>query len=703
MKIVAVLALLLAALQPLRAQSFTWQDISGVPGFFTLQKGNGDTLLGAIQGFPNENARIYRSADGGRTWQQLSLTNGVLVELVARGPWTVAARFVNISSPFGTTYQIYLSTNNGATWTRVLQSAFQASVASMMISDSGAFYGVVLTGSTKGMIAKWRGSSVWSPFGTPAFPSRFNSTVGAMIGSRTFLVGTDAYGIAITSDSGATWIQALGTRQITAINVDVPGSYYVGASPTNTVTGGVFFSADEGATWRYLGLSDRIITSIAVDGSGRLLASTDAGIFAYTGHLLDWTLTSPFPEFIDRVLIPGPESIIATSAGRGIYRSENNGATWEQNGLRGQDISAILAGEGSVLYLGTYGSRAFVSNDDGASWGQVASNALCDYVFSFARSGSDAYACTDCGLFRSTDTGATWTNLSASAISGGIFSAAITSVGDIYAAANFGVYRSTDQGTTWLPTGLASYPVVGLASGPAGDLLAATTAQGVFRSLDGGVTWTDVGLGRNDVQTVAINWEGHYFVAVNSGVYESTDQGGSWVLRALPDGLVYSIAFGGEYGVAGTSAGVYVSYDRGTTWQSRNTGLLQTTVLSVGVSSGGNLLAGTYHGGIYRTSEIITAAGNEGPLVPSRTQLLQNYPNPFNPTTAIRYQIAAAGEVSLKIYDLLGREVATLAAGSRQPGEYEVTWDAAALPSGVYFSAFRSGSVQQVRKLLLMK
>ena len=90
-------------------------------------------------------------------------------------------------------------------------------------------------------------------------------------------------------------------------------------------------------------------------------------------------------------------------------------------------------------------------------------------------------------------------------------------------------------------------------------------------------------------------------------------------------------------------------------------------------------------------------------VVPSEVQLGQNYPNPFNPTTAISYQLSAVSNVSLKIFDILGREVAVLVDEVRSAGTHTVTWDATKVPSGMYFYTLQSGEHSETKKLLLMR
>lgn len=89
--------------------------------------------------------------------------------------------------------------------------------------------------------------------------------------------------------------------------------------------------------------------------------------------------------------------------------------------------------------------------------------------------------------------------------------------------------------------------------------------------------------------------------------------------------------------------------------------------------------------------------------IPGVFALEQNYPNPFNPSTTIKFSIPQASEVTLKVYDQLGREVATLLNESKPTGSYEVTWNAGNLASGVYYYRMTAGSFNDVKKLLLLK
>lgn len=107
--------------------------------------------------------------------------------------------------------------------------------------------------------------------------------------------------------------------------------------------------------------------------------------------------------------------------------------------------------------------------------------------------------------------------------------------------------------------------------------------------------------------------------------------------------------------------------------------------------------------GIRLNDQTITGIQNTSTEVPQRYELSQNYPNPFNPSTSIKFSIPKSGLVSLIVYDILGKEVATLVNKDLNSGSYEYTFDAAGFTSGVYFYRLEAGDFSEVKKMLLIK
>ena len=154
---------------------------------------------------------------------------------------------------------------------------------------------------------------------------------------------------------------------------------------------------------------------------------------------------------------------------------------------------------------------------------------------------------------------------------------------------------------------------------------------------------------------------------------------------------------------AGTNGGVFLSTNNGTSWTEANNGLTNTPVALV--ISGSNLFAGTDSNRVWRRplSEMITGVENEGSEVPSQFILEQNYPNPFNPSTTISISLPSSEFVTLKVYDVLGNEVATLVNEEKPAGSYEVEFVANGLSSGIYFYKITAGSFIETKKLILLR
>jgi hypothetical protein len=98
-----------------------------------------------------------------------------------------------------------------------------------------------------------------------------------------------------------------------------------------------------------------------------------------------------------------------------------------------------------------------------------------------------------------------------------------------------------------------------------------------------------------------------------------------------------------------------------------------------------------------------TSVGEPGHVLPATVALMQNYPNPFNPVTAIQFALPAADDVRLSVFDILGHEVARLVDQHKEPGVHTVEFDAAHLPSGVYYYRLSTTTHTETRKLVLLR
>ncbi|MFH1195760.1 MAG: T9SS type A sorting domain-containing protein [bacterium] len=107
--------------------------------------------------------------------------------------------------------------------------------------------------------------------------------------------------------------------------------------------------------------------------------------------------------------------------------------------------------------------------------------------------------------------------------------------------------------------------------------------------------------------------------------------------------------------------------------------------------------------GIPTNVPMFPSSVEDNEVKPDQFQLMQNYPNPFNPTTIIKYQVMSSEKVNIKVYDMLGREVAILVDEVKEAGTYQVEFNANELSSGVYFYQMRAGSFYDIKKCLVLK
>jgi len=138
-------------------------------------------------------------------------------------------------------------------------------------------------------------------------------------------------------------------------------------------------------------------------------------------------------------------------------------------------------------------------------------------------------------------------------------------------------------------------------------------------------------------------------------------------------------------------------------WYAKGIGLVRYAYeAQIHASSYGGIVAGILNGIVYGDSALVKVENelNEKPLGFS---LFPNYPNPFNPVTTIQYDIPSRENVSLVIYNVLGRQVAILVDEQKPAGSYHVEFDAHSLPSGVYFYRLQAGSFAETKKLILLK
>jgi photosystem II stability/assembly factor-like uncharacterized protein len=322
------------------------------------------------------------------------------------------------------------------------------------------------------------------------------------------------------------------------------------------------------------------------------------------------------------------------------------------------------------------------------------------------------FAGTNIGVARSVDNGDSW---EADLPGRAVFAFAINNAGHIFAGTiGRGVYRSTDQGETWseVNNGLTNTLVLVLIINSEQHLFAGTYLGGVFRSTDNGDSWSlsNTGLPPSRVFALAVNAADHIFAGTDSGVFRSANNGNSWeelnIGLNAPSVPALAINAAGHVfaAVAGSAGGgVFRSLDNGDHWEPVNAGLPQVAVFTLGFDRQGRILAGTDGDGVFRSIGTTTSVDEDGGDIPLSFALAQNYPNPFNPSTTITFDLAKPSPVKLKVFDVIGREVAVLADQVFQAGTHTIVFTPNGLADGVYFYRIEAGEFAQTKKLTLLK
>jgi len=226
------------------------------------------------------------------------------------------------------------------------------------------------------------------------------------------------------------------------------------------------------------------------------------------------------------------------------------------------------------------------------------------------------------------------------------------------------------------------------------------------------VTGFSVGAGTdNDYTTVKYNSNGiQQWVSNYNGPANLSDVGMFITLDAYNNPYIIGQSFNGNYEMAS------IKYDSNglQKWAYRYNYDNSTNITPAGIlvdKSGNIIIAQTIYASDrsvwnirkYIQPGFIPVGVKEEIIKPSKFVLYQNYPNPFNPLTTIRYAIPQTSFVSLKMYDILGRQVATLVDEEKPAGTYEVNFDAKNLSSGVYFYRIKAGEFVQTKKLIVLK
>jgi photosystem II stability/assembly factor-like uncharacterized protein len=227
---------------------------------------------------------------------------------------------------------------------------------------------------------------------------------------------------------------------------------------------------------------------------------------------------------------------------------------------------------------------------------------------------------------------------------------------------------------------------------------------GVARTINGGETWTSCNVDLNSHSVYFINENAGWVVGSPLDAFKTTNGGTTWNPMMIESCLwLNDVFFIDQNHGWSVGDGVFKSANGGTSWEKVHSGTGFSAVCFIDTCTG--WVVGE-NGSILKTTTNGVSGVNENLHIednPSTLLLMQNFPNPFNPVTMIEYSIPQRGLVTIKVYDILGKELSTLVHEEKLPGVYHTEFSGSKLSGGVYFYQLQSGNTVINNKMILMK
>lgn len=675
---------------------------------------------------------IFRSSNAGNTWASYTNTTD------------------NFKSVYSLGNDVWIGASNG----NVYKTAKTNSpLVSFNLGVSTTINSVYFVNSNLGFVCCANGSiyktlnggANWQPSGS-GFTSNSLNAICFLDENKGVAVGNQGF-IYTTIDGGTGWDLVVGVTSNNLLDVKYFADGIIAVGEYGTI-----ITRNTSGTWNtVLSRTDSDIRAItgtsfnnaAVCGGGGFIRNNRNG----SSNFFNFEINPMLANLTDIFYYDNNTGFAVSSLNNVIIRTTNGGTSWDLPAGSSVALSWVIksptgSGIGNNLclhpkdrnsYFVVYGNKVYVSRDRGDSWTQIATVGIGSRAHSFYVSPLDTNVwmaamenSPDC-VVRSTNYGATWTNIIAKDFStyGQPLEMDQNDPAVYYFAPSNGtgegVYKSTNNGANF--TLVAPYNNSGI-NQPC-DLIVMWDSSNVlymgddgadiWKSTNSALTWTLVKPGSSSevpsmCNTVfdrslcyATTWS-------SSQVYRTTNSGDVWNITSNNSGSGWgsdmcredpTVVLTGNYG-----AQSYFSTNGGVSFFNVNSGLGGAGA-GIMVPERGILL-NMQTSNLYKMniSYTVLTSVNENTVslnVPEKFELSQNYPNPFNPTTNIKFSIPNSGNISLKVYDRLGKEVADLAEGFRSAGTYEINFDASALSSGVYFYKLAVNDLVNTKKMTLIK
>jgi photosystem II stability/assembly factor-like uncharacterized protein len=659
-------------------------------------------VISGDKSFP-VNGILLKTTDAGDTWIQIYTFNVIHLNCI---------HFINNFTGFivGGNYSfdgsIFKTTNSGINWTQYLPNPTTNHINSVFFindtvgyatGDNGRILKTINTGEN--WIYLNSGANYNIEFNSIYFP---NSNIGFAAGTRGSIFKTTNAGINWSIDSTDV------TENLWDVKFkDINTGFITAGGSWQEVTGKILRTTNSGNTWQimqtnniqnYRSVSIINKSIIAVGYWGTVVKSTNNGLY-WTDLSNSMISNNIFDSYIfdslKCIVVCDSSKVLSTSDGGNNWTTINLGGNIRLNSIYfiNQNTGYIAGGydNGSPNHI-SY-SKIYKSTNGGVNWNLIFGFNNESYELKSVRFTSDSvgYCVGDKGVFkRTTNAGLNWSTQNLGGYNWLFSIFFINSNTGFICGYNGSFFKTTNAGNNWIQinSGTTSHLYTITFTSDSIGYIAGYNNQ-IYKTINGGLNW------------ISINTNLSYQFDITNISFLNNDIG-----------LAVGVSFP-NYGRAGE---IIKTTNGGLNWQHLSTFSSYPTYQYRGLNSIhflNNKLG--FIVGEHSTILKTTNGGNTveitkiSAIIPNSISLSQNYPNPFNPTTNIKYLIAKNSLVTLKVFDILGKEVATLVNEKLNAGEYEIQFPNdqltnVQLPSGVYFySMFADGKLIETKKMVLLK
>ena len=669
-------------------------------GISSIVKVNANILIAGYNG-----GGLYRSTDGGVNWYSISkkINNIGVFVLKINSAGDIYA---------GTGRSIFKSTDQGVNWNKVDNSFPANGYASDIVFDASD--NIYAANNYGGVYKSTNSGNNWIQINSGLPSPTYITNVGFT--SNNILLASDLYrGVYKSTNFGASWVKA---------NMGLDSTYYATNFSSNaagvifisTAGNGAFKSTNNGDSWVSI-KGDLTLTyclDIDFNSSGDLFLTIVQQLYKSTNGGANWSnITTMYNGFgFISSYVDNNNNVWACTQNSGVVKSTDGGNNWNNfvNGLTSTYIQSLRADSSGNLYAAISGKALYSSTNNGLTWNimpivNYAEDTFIRTVAVLPSGGLIVYNAYN-GIYITTNF-STWTSFSTGLTTQSIKELAVSN--NYYFAGGYDgkIYRSPRTSANWMEITDTISPgyCYELFVSASGDLFYLFDEY-IYKSTNNGDDWIDVGNGVNGYSfSIAQNSFGDIFVGTNQGVYRSTNAGTSWIkdVSGLTDGALSLAIYGGTTVLAGGYRSVSRSNNLGQTWAPFTAGIENSQINDLVFGNSGVLFASAEHLGVYRTTSSVTSIENAEFKQVKDFTLNQNFPNPFNPSTKISWQSPVSSHQTLKVFDVLGNEVATLVDEVKSAGIYEIEFDAENLSSGIYFYKLQTGSLIETKKMILLR